>query len=514
MLFSNVIVLDSDDGGDLALNADKHFFGHGVTQNYEAAFRLYMGSARLNYSRAQYVVGTMFLTGLGTSKNEKEGVKWILRAAAQSYPDAVNHVGLLYESGDTILEKDILKAYSFFKRAMELEHLDGMTNLANLILSNPDVDRTEDNVRDALKTLRDAEEKGYAKAQNLLGHLYYTGSFVKRDYDKAVELFRKSAEQGNVFAQNNLGICYEEGHGVVKDYATATTYYDRSSKAGNVSAMNNLGYIKMLQRQFDQAKNLLHDAADRGSVDALYNLATMYDRGFGDMANIHLAVSYYTKASDLNHSKAQKRLGDIYYSGAEGIPIDHGKALQYYFSSALQGNADAQNNLGIMHEEGIGVEQSDEEAVRWYSDAAQQCHMDACFNLALMYEEGKGVERSAMEAMDLYRVAADKGHKAALDRIMMVRQSQKLDNKKKDLMKSSTLHMPLYRSRSKVHFNDNDSESSDVVVLESSDSMIRLRSKTPTPSTPVIVSPKKTSPTDMVQSALNALGTSVEIKSS
>src|SRR4051812_29631024 len=106
-----------DDGQDMTLNADKHFFGHGVTQNYESAFRLYMGAARLNNSRAQYTVGTMHISGLGTTKNEKEGVRWILRAAAQGYADAINQVGMFYESGELVLDADTAKAHSFYRRA-------------------------------------------------------------------------------------------------------------------------------------------------------------------------------------------------------------------------------------------------------------------------------------------------------------------------------------------------------------------------------------------------------------
>ena len=42
-------VLDLDQAAELCLHADKHFFGHGVTQNYEASFRLYLVSVQLQY---------------------------------------------------------------------------------------------------------------------------------------------------------------------------------------------------------------------------------------------------------------------------------------------------------------------------------------------------------------------------------------------------------------------------------------------------------------------------------
>ena len=40
--------------------------------------------------------------------------------------------------------------------------------------------------------------------------------------------------------------------------------------------------------------------------------------------------------------------------------------------AALQGDAGAQNNLGVCYEYGEGVKQDYAEAVKWYQKAAQQ----------------------------------------------------------------------------------------------------------------------------------------------
>ncbi|KAL0487805.1 hypothetical protein AKO1_008687 [Acrasis kona] len=380
---------EEDDGEELCLDADKYYFGHGVIQSDDSAFRLYLSAARLGNPKAQYTVGNMYLNGVGTARNDREGVKFMLQSAEQGYSDAINHVGILYESGGSSLEKDELKALKFFKRASEKENLEGMTNLSNLLLFGSIVPQSDSNIEEAISLLKTASERDFAKAQNILGHLYYTGSFVDIDYDKAVHLFKQAAERGDIFALNNLGICYEEGNGVEKDFIQAAICYDLSSRGGNVSAINNLGYIKMIQNQYDQARLLLHDGADRGSVDALYNLAVMYDKGMGTHPNIDVAFDYYCKAADKGHKRAQNRVGDFLYTGIEGVvPCDRTRAARYYKMSAVQGFAQAQNSLGIMYEEGVGVQQSDEEAFKWFTYAATQNFQEAVNNLYAMEDRG------------------------------------------------------------------------------------------------------------------------------
>jgi TPR repeat protein len=46
--------------------------------------------------------------------------------------------------------------------------------------------------------------------------------------------------------------------------------------------------------------------------------------------------------------------------------------LTFYRKAALQGHANAQNNLGAMYENGEGVPKSREEALKWYKLAAGQ----------------------------------------------------------------------------------------------------------------------------------------------
>ena len=75
--------------------------------------------------------------------------------------------------------------------------------------------------------------------------------------------------------------------------------------------------------------------------------------------------------------------------------------------AADQGHASAQNNLGIMYQEGRGgLPRSDVWAVEWYLKAADQKHAAAQSNLSHMYAEGRGVPRSVVESERLLEKAA------------------------------------------------------------------------------------------------------------
>ena len=59
--------------------------------------------------------------------------------------------------------------------------------------------------------------------------------------------------------------------------------------------------------------------------------------------------------------------------------------------SAEQGDANAQHNLGVSYQHGIGVHQSSPEALKWFRKAAEQGHVGSQINLGVMYSEGQGV---------------------------------------------------------------------------------------------------------------------------
>ena len=63
----------------------------------------------------------------------------------------------------------------------------------------------------ALRKWRGSADKGDAKAQVNLGHLYALGQGVDKDEVVAISWFQKAADQGSAVAHHNLGVMYETG---------------------------------------------------------------------------------------------------------------------------------------------------------------------------------------------------------------------------------------------------------------------------------------------------------------
>ena len=85
--------------------------------------------------------------------------------------------------------------------------------------------------------------------------------------------------------------------------------------------------------------------------------------------------------------EAQFNLGFMYAKG-QGVRQDYQKALEWYEKAANQGDTKAQYNLGFMFNKGQGLRQDYRKAAEWYEKAANQGHTKAQFNLGIMFDKG------------------------------------------------------------------------------------------------------------------------------
>ena len=83
--------------------------------------------------------------------------------------------------------------------------------------------------------------------------------------------------------------------------------------------------------------------------------------------------------------------------------------MRWYRKAADQGNAIAENFVGLSYENGLGVKKDLSEAMRWYRKAADQGNAEAENSIGYLYAHGLSVEQSLFEAMKWYRKAADQG---------------------------------------------------------------------------------------------------------
>ena len=118
------------------------------------------------------------------------------------------------------------------------------------------------------------------------------------------------------------------------------------------------------------------------------------------------------QAADQGDAEAQYNLGVMYNTGM-GVLQDDAEAVRWFRLAAEQGQAEAQFFLGVMYNTGMGVLKDDAEAVRWFQLSADQGHASAQLNLGFMYALGRGVLKDDVLAHMWYNIAGANGDEAA-----------------------------------------------------------------------------------------------------
>ena len=89
---------------------------------------------------------------------------------------------------------------------------------------------------------------------------------------------------------------------------------------------------------------------------------------------------------------------------------DYKNAFKWFECSANAGDADAQYNLGILYENGEGVEKNEKEAFKLYLKAAEQNDRDAQYAVGRCYKDGIGTIKNRKFAKGWFKKAAEAGH--------------------------------------------------------------------------------------------------------
>ena len=106
--------------------------------------------------------------------------------------------------------------------------------------------------------------------------------------------------------------------------------------------------LRKIEQSLTYFKKVANDEKNEKRSDAMFNLAVIYDNGFGIAADKTRALHYYKAASDLSNIYAQYNLGWKYFNG-ESVYKDVGKAFSLYESASRYGHPQATFNLANMH---------------------------------------------------------------------------------------------------------------------------------------------------------------------
>ncbi len=176
------------------------------------------------------------------------------------------------------------------------------------------------------------------------------------------------------------------------------------------------GYEAFQRGDYEEARAIWSELAYDGDVDAQFNLGTLYENGFGVEEDAEQAARWYRAAAARRVDLARLALARLQRTGALEPEPDEDQ-IKLLETAARRGLAEAQYELGVAYDRGLGVTQNHATAAGWYQRAAEQGLTDAQYNLATLFDEGLGTPRDFEQARDWYMRAADAGEARAMNNL-------------------------------------------------------------------------------------------------
>ena len=149
----------------------------------------------------------------------------------------------------------------------------------------------------------------------------------------------------------------------------------------------------------------LKEAAERSDPEAQLALGIAHlDGGHGLIErNPEIAAGWIKKAAERGLSKAQFRMGILYQNGV-GVEKSSDRADEWYARAGESGTVEDQYQLGILYAHGFMVHSGGDatkdegKALHWYRAAAERGHAPSQAELAELYREGRGTPPDILAA--------------------------------------------------------------------------------------------------------------------
>lgn len=222
---------------------------------------------------------------------------------------------------------------------------------------------------------------------------YLLGDFETARYEALVD-----AADGKPEAQMLLGQLYFNGEGVEKDLKAAMYWYEKAASQGFVDAQYRLGSLYFdgkydIPKDYDKAYHWLQLALDNGYADAKPKLEGLFKTEAGNVVNLRESPEVLQQVADAGNKQARYLYSEKLLKG-DGFPEDKAKAVAMLTEDAKQGFVKAQKRLGELYFSGDGVPQDYYEAYAWSMAYA------GTKELGGLMREGKQTARSALRKLD------------------------------------------------------------------------------------------------------------------
>ena len=143
---------------------------------------------------------------------------------------------------------------------------------------------------------------------------------------------------------------------------------------------------------------MIQARAVKKDPDAIYNLGIKcYHGELGLQKDMRKAVELWTEAAELGSVDALYSLGSAYYNG-EGVEVDKTKGAEFYAKAAMQGHVISRHNLGIFEAKKVNFDR----AVRHYLISSKMGDKDSIEAIQRMYMTGNATNEQFTEALEGY----------------------------------------------------------------------------------------------------------------
>ncbi len=229
---------------------------------------------------------------------------------------------------------------------MKIHRIIPIVTLGSLLLAwQPSAARAQNTI----EQLTAAAQKGNPEAQYRLGQAFVRGVGVKKDLRQAHDLIKQAADQGHADAIGGLGYFYATGLVVKKDLSAAAEWFRQGAEKGGPRSQLNYG-------------------------QALLN-------GRGVPENDPEGMKWIEKALAQELPEAHFAIGEFCYHGTHGYRQDYQKARESLEKAVEADHAAAENMLGVIYQEGLGVSPDLVKAELWFRKSAEQGYPRGMSNL-------------------------------------------------------------------------------------------------------------------------------------
>ena len=242
------------------------------------------------------------------------------------------------------------------------------------------------------KMVTDAAVRGSASSQVLLAVMYRhgDGGYAKND-QQAAYWFEQAAEQGNPYAQMALGDLYEQGVGVTKNLKVAADWREKAAKRGNVQSQLKLGQMYLagsgVDKNLTKAEYWLKRAAIEGNSEAQFELGKLYRTEGWANHDPAEGNNWLAKSAAQGYEGAVEFVHFFEHIGLQ-LKEDLSQRAPQLHKLAIDGDAEAQYQLAMRYEHGIGEKKDYAQAMYWFKQAANQGHVKAIKSLIHIYQLG------------------------------------------------------------------------------------------------------------------------------